>query len=80
MIAVLVLLLSTQLLWGRSSFWLPGWLLRRSIARKTLTKSIGKRSGRRADRLALIARDGLMALLALIFTVTTGGLIPYHVM
>ena len=29
--------------------------------------------------LALIARDGLMALLALIFTVATGGMILYHV-
>jgi hypothetical protein len=28
--------------------------------------------------LALITRDGLMALLALIFTVATGGLILYH--
>ncbi len=32
MVAVLGLLLSTQLLWGRSSFWLPGWLIRRSIS------------------------------------------------
>jgi hypothetical protein len=29
--------------------------------------------------LASIARDGLMALFALVFTVTTGGLILYHV-
>lgn len=29
--------------------------------------------------LALIAHDGLTALFALIFTVTTGGLILYHV-
>ena len=131
MVAVLVLLLSAQLLWGRSSFWLPGWLLRKSIARTKMTKSIGwlERPARFIDRflrprlsmfvegfavrviatvsllislampvmevipfsasgagaaltafgLALIARDGLMALLALIFTVTTGGLILYHV-
>jgi hypothetical protein len=52
MVAVLVLLLSTQLLWGRSSFWLPGWLLRRSIARTKLTKSIGwlERPARFIDR------------------------------
>jgi len=131
MVAVLVLLLSSQLLWGRSSFWLPGWLLRKSIARSKMTKSIGwlERRARFIDRflrprlsmfveglavgviatvsllislampvmevipfsasgagaaltafgLALIARDGLIALLALIFTVTTGGLIFYHV-
>ena len=131
MVAVLVLLLSTQLLWGRRSFWLPGWLLRKSIARSKMTKSIGwlERPAGFIDRflrprlsmfaegfavrviatvsllislampvmevipfsasgagaaltafgLALIARDGLVALLALIFTVATGGMILYHV-
>jgi hypothetical protein len=131
MVAVLVLLLSTQLLWGRRSFWLPGWLLRKSIARSKMTKSIGwlERPAGFIDRflrprlsmfvegfavrviaivsllislampvmevipfsasgagaaltafgLGLIARDGLMALLALIFTVATGGMILYHV-
>ena len=131
MVAVLVLLLTTQLLWGRRSFWLPGWLLRKSIARSKMTKSIGwlERPAAFIDRflrprlsmfvegfavrviatvsllislampvmevipfsasgagaaltafgLALIARDGLMALLALIFTVATGGMILYHV-
>jgi hypothetical protein len=128
MVAVLGLLLSTQFLWGRSSFWLPGWLLRKSIARTTMTKSIGwlERPARFIDRclrprlsmfvkgfaarviatvsllislamplmevipfsasgaggaltafgLALIARDGLMPLLALIFTGATGGADP----
>ena len=131
MVAVLVLLLTTQLLWGRRSFWLPGWLLRKSIARSKMTKSIGwlERPAAFIDRflrprlsmfvegfavrviatvsllislampvmevipfsasgagaaltafgLGLIARDGLMALLALIFTVATGGMILYHV-
>jgi hypothetical protein len=131
MVAVLVLLLTTQLLWGRRSFWLPGWLLRKSIARSKMTKSIGwlERPAGFIDRflrprlsmfvegfavrviatvsllislampvmevipfsasgagaaltafgLALIARDGLMALLALIFTVATGAMILHHV-
>lgn len=131
LVALLVLLVSTQLLWGRSSFWLPGWLLRRSVASTTMARSIGwlERPARFIDRflrprlamfvegfavrliavvtlmvslampvmevipfsasgaggaltafgLALIARDGLMALLALVVTVGTGALILYHV-
>ena len=132
MVAVLVLLVSTQLLWGRSSFWLPRWLLRKSVARTKMTKSIRwlERPARFIDRflrarlsafvegfavrviatvsvlislampvmevipfsasgagaaltafgLALIARDGLMALLAFVFTGGTCGLILYHMM
>jgi hypothetical protein len=131
LVALLVLLISTQLLWGRSTFWLPGWILRRSVARTTMTKSVGwlERPTRFIDRflrprlalfvegfavrviavvtllvslampimevipfsasgaggaltafgLALIAHDGLMALLALVVTVGTGAPILYHV-
>jgi hypothetical protein len=132
LVALLVLLISSQLLWGRSAFWLPGWILRRSVARTTMTKSVSwlERPARFIDRflrprletfvegfavrviavvtllvslampvmevipfsasgagaaltafgLALIARDGLMALIALVVTVGTGSLILYHVM
>ena len=132
LVAVLVLLLSAQLLWGRRSFWLPGWLLRKSVARSAFMTGVGwlHRPARFIDRfvrprlttlvedlavrviaavcllislampilefvpftatgagaaltafgLALIARDGLMALFALIFTATTSGLVLYHVL
>lgn len=38
--AVLVLLVSTQLLIGRKTFWLPKWLLNRSVSRKNFDKAI----------------------------------------
>lgn len=37
--SVLILLVSVQLLFGRKSFWLPQWLLNRSVARAKLDKS-----------------------------------------
>ncbi len=37
--SVLVLLVSVQLLFGRRSFWLPAWLLNRSVPRSKLEKS-----------------------------------------
>ncbi|MDQ7729102.1 exopolysaccharide biosynthesis protein [Halomonas sp. SpR8] len=40
LMAVLVLLVSVQLLAGRESFWLPGWLLKRSLSRQKFDKGI----------------------------------------
>jgi hypothetical protein len=37
---VLVLLVSLQLLSGRRQFWLPGWLVRRSISKNRLDRAI----------------------------------------
>ncbi|WP_447527709.1 exopolysaccharide biosynthesis protein [Vreelandella sp. TE19] len=41
LMAVLVLLTSSQLLLGRKAFWLPGILLNRSVSRKGFDKSLG---------------------------------------
>jgi hypothetical protein len=38
--AAFVFLVAGQLLLGRESFWLPRWLLRRSVARKKFNKAI----------------------------------------
>lgn len=38
--AVVVLLSAVQLVAGRNHFWLPAWLLRRSVARKRLDKAL----------------------------------------
>ena len=38
--AALVLLISVQLLLGREHFWLPRWLLKRSVARDNLKKAL----------------------------------------
>lgn len=40
LMALLVLLTAGQLLAGRRRFWLPGWLLRRSISRDKLDKAL----------------------------------------
>lgn len=40
LMATLVLLVSVQLLAGRETFWLPGWLLKRSISRDKFDKGI----------------------------------------
>ncbi|MCA1773896.1 MAG: exopolysaccharide biosynthesis protein [Halomonas sp.] len=40
LMAILVLLVSGQLLAGRETFWLPGWMLKRSISRPKFDKSI----------------------------------------
>ncbi|PRY64245.1 hypothetical protein B0H98_106157 [Vreelandella songnenensis] len=40
LMAALVLLVSTQLLAGRKTFWLPRWLLNRSVSRKGFDKAI----------------------------------------
>ncbi|MDN6322700.1 MAG: exopolysaccharide biosynthesis protein [Halomonas sp.] len=40
LMAVLVLLVSMQLLAGREAFWLPRWLLKRSLSRQKFDKGI----------------------------------------
>ena len=40
LMAVLVLLVSGQLLAGREAFWLPNWLLKRSLSREKFDKAI----------------------------------------
>ncbi|RUR33033.1 exopolysaccharide biosynthesis protein [Vreelandella nanhaiensis] len=40
LMALLVLLVSTQLLAGRKTFWLPKWMLNRSVSRKRFDKAI----------------------------------------
>lgn len=125
----LVLLISAQLLLGRPHFWLPGWMLERSVAAGKLRKGIEwmRRPARFVDRfvksrltrfvegiwvrvvavisaaialltpvmefvpfsangagavlsvlgLALIARDGLLVLLAIGLAAATAGLVAY---
>jgi len=132
MMGLLVVLTTGQLLFRRERFWLPQWMLNRSIARDKLCKALGwmRRPTRFLDRitrprltafirgagtvviavvciivaaampamevvpfsangagaaltafgLALIARDGLLALIAFAFTATTFGLVGYHLL
>lgn len=132
LMGVLVLLTAGQLLFHREHFWLPRWLLERSVTREKLCKAIEwlRRPARFVDRwirprltmfvrgvglhviavasivvaaampvmefvpfsangaggaltafgLALIARDGLLALLALVITAGTFGLIAYNLL
>jgi hypothetical protein len=40
-IAVMTLLIAVQLLFGRKNFWLPRWLVRRSMPRPRLEKAVG---------------------------------------
>lgn len=129
---VLVVLTAGQLLFRRNHFWLPQWLLKRSVAQNKLCKTLEwlRRPARFVDRLlrprltmltyrtgsyviaivciviaaatpvmeavpfsanvagaaitafglALIAHDGLLALLAFVFTAMTGGLIVYNLL
>lgn len=53
LMAVLVLLVSVQLLAGREAFWLPNWLLKRSLSRQKFDKGIKliKKPARWIDRL-----------------------------
>ncbi|GAA5525552.1 hypothetical protein Maes01_02122 [Microbulbifer aestuariivivens] len=50
--ATLVLLVAVQLLLGRKYFWLPQWLLRRSISEKSLRRALRflQRPARECDR------------------------------
>lgn len=41
LMGLLVLLTAGQLLFGREHFWLPRWLLRRSVSRDKLCKALG---------------------------------------
>ncbi|HSH43115.1 MAG TPA: exopolysaccharide biosynthesis protein [Arenicellales bacterium] len=132
LMAILVLLVAVQLLAGRNHFWLPAWLLNRSVARDKLDQGIDwmRRPARAVDRvlhprlrlltqglgtlgiavmcilialamppmefvpftangaglaltvfgLALIANDGLMALLGYIITLGTLALVLVNLM
>jgi hypothetical protein len=40
LVAVMVGLTAVQLLWHRDSFWLPGWLMRRSISQPHFEKAL----------------------------------------
>ncbi|MFG6665843.1 exopolysaccharide biosynthesis protein [Halomonas sp. HNIBRBA4712] len=53
LMAALVLLTSSQLLLGRKAFWLPGWLLNRSVSRKGFDKALKwmRKPGRWVDGL-----------------------------
>lgn len=127
---VLILLIAGQLLFGREQFWLPRWLLKRSIAQEKVRKAVTwlRPAARFIDRwlrprlpafikgfsiylislvcaviaavmpmmelvpfsahgagvaltafgLALISRDGLLALLAFLVTALTFGLVLYQ--
>jgi hypothetical protein len=50
---ILILLVAGQVLFRHEHFWLPGWVLRRSISRDKLTKALGwlQRPARFIDRL-----------------------------
>lgn len=52
LMGILVLLVGVQLLVHREHFWLPGWLLKRSIDREKLCKGVGwvRRPARFVDR------------------------------
>jgi hypothetical protein len=52
LMGLLVLLTGAQLLLQRDHFWLPGWLLRRSVSRGSLCRAIGwmRRPARVVDR------------------------------
>jgi len=132
LMALLVLLISGQLLFHREHFWLPSWMLRRSVSRHKLDTGVRwtRRPARFVDSalrprvtaltrniggyliagtcifialamppmelipfsatgagialvafgLALIANDGLVALLALGFTVATIGTVAYNLL
>lgn len=127
---IMVLLIAVQLLFGRQNFWLPRWLLKRSVAKNRICKMVNwlRPSARFIDRcirprlsvfiqgasihviasvciviavglpmmelipfsahaagialtafgLSLIARDGLVALLAFLATAITLGSVVYQ--
>ena len=61
LIAVVVLIVCVQLLAGRRCFWLPAWVLRRSISRRRFRQALSwlRKPARFGDRLV---RPRLMAL------------------
>lgn len=130
--ALIVILTAGQLLFRRKYFWMPEWLLKRSVSRDKLTKGLGwmRKPARYIDRwiqprltifvkgagtyliavvcliialampvmevvpfsangagaaltafgLALIARDGLLSLIALVFAMGTLGMVIYNLL
>jgi hypothetical protein len=41
LMGLLVILIAGQVLIGRDHFWLPGWLLRRSVSQNKIRKAVG---------------------------------------
>jgi hypothetical protein len=132
LIGMVVLLIAVQLLLGRHNFWLPGFMLNRSVPKDKLHKALTclKKPARFIDKLlsprlavltrgpmvrviavvclgialampvmeivpfsanlagialtafglALIARDGLLALIALVFTGLMMGVVAYNLL
>lgn len=72
LMAIVVLLIAGQLLAGREQFWLPRWLLARSVAKQKLEKAVKwlRRPARFVDRLlrprlhALVGKPGTRAIAA----------------
>lgn len=132
LMAILILLVTVQLLLGRHYFWLPQWMLRRSLSKEKLLKALHwlQRPASFIDRwlqprleflvrrtgtgvialictvialalpvmevvpfsatiagmaittfgLALMAHDGLVAILAIVFTALAFGMILYGIL
>ncbi|WP_083023497.1 exopolysaccharide biosynthesis protein [Vreelandella lionensis] len=61
LMASLVLLTSVQLLIGRETFWLPGWLLNRSLSRKKFDKALHymKKPAKWVDSLLVVRLAGM---------------------
>lgn len=51
-VGIFVVLISSQMLFQREYFWIPRWLLERSVSKKTLCKTLGwlKGPAKRIDR------------------------------
>ena len=81
-IGACVILIAVQLLFGADHFWLPGWLLRRSVKRESLRKGMKwmRRPARFVDRflhprLSVLTRGPGMWATAIV-CVAIGGVMP----
>lgn len=80
LMAILVLLVAVQLLLGRRHFWLPQWMLKRSISEKKLLKALDwlRRPARFIDRWLqprltfLVRRTGTYAIAAICAVIALG--------
>lgn len=80
LMAILVLLVAVQLLLGRRHFWLPQWMLKRSISEKKLLKALDwlRRPARFIDRwlqprmVFLVRRTGTYAIAAICAVIALG--------
>ena len=77
-VGIFVLIVSGQILFGRDHFWLPGWLLRRSVSSKRLLKLAASKWVRRpaawvdkfvTERLRIFAGPKSSYIVALITTI-----------